>query len=65
MMLNNGALLQTSATKGLTDCNRFILLAVYPLSVLVQGNAKACEGQYVAAIEYFTKAIQLDSTDYR
>jgi len=35
------------------------------VSVLVQGNTKACEGQYVAAIEFFTKAIQLDSTDYR
>jgi len=31
----------------------------------VQGNSMACQGQYVTAIEFFTKAIQLDSSDYR
>ena len=35
------------------------------MCVTVQGNTMACQGQYVAAIEYFTKAIQLDSSDYR
>ena len=33
--------------------------------VAVQGNAMACQGQYVVAVECFTKAIQLDSSDYR
>lgn len=31
----------------------------------IQGNSMACQGQYVSAIECFTKAIQLDSSDYR
>lgn len=31
----------------------------------IQGNAMACQGQYVVAVECFTKAIQLDSSDYR
>jgi Flp pilus assembly protein TadD len=31
----------------------------------VQGNNLACAGQYEAAVEYFTKAIQLDGFDYR
>jgi len=42
--------------------NRHVCCVVF---LSVQGNSMACQGQYVTAIECFTKAIQLDGSDYR
>jgi len=53
------------ADKRLTAGGEFNMRYMYCVFAAVKGNEMACQGQYVAAIEFFTKAIQLDSSDYR